>query len=369
MPGRTARTNGEGPALSVVLPNYNHAQYLPRALDALLTQELPADEIIVVDDCSADASRDIVTRYAARCPSIRLVANEKNIGVIATLSHGLSEAHGQYIYFGAADDFVLPGFFAAAVTMLQAHPSAGLFSSDAILVDGHSGRSLGARPPVRPRLNPGFIGPSEVAELLRHNDNFIVTGAAVFRRAAVVSAGGFDEQLSSFADGWLVRKIALTSGFCYAPKTVLTWCVFPDSVSRTTSTKPDLAREILEKIETRLASDPVFPTWYRDAFRRRWQFATSRLAIQSNPVNRDLLMAMGARNAADRAALNRVLNIFGRKTAGTLIMAWLWWQFRPFSLTGLATTALARSWGRVRKDRPRDHEKASRPVLDRPYSK
>ena len=52
----------------MVLPNYNHAQYLPRALDALLSQELPADEIIVVDDCSADASRDIVTRYAARHP-------------------------------------------------------------------------------------------------------------------------------------------------------------------------------------------------------------------------------------------------------------------------------------------------------------
>ena len=63
-----------------------------------------------------------------------------------------------------------------------------------------------------------------------------MTGAAVFRRDAVVSAGGFEEQLSSFADGYLVRKIALTLGFCYAPITALTWCIFPDSVSRTTST-------------------------------------------------------------------------------------------------------------------------------------
>src|SRR5262249_23741770 len=155
------------------------------------------------------------------------VANEKNIGVISTLSRGLSEAHGQYIYFGAADDFVMPGFFAAALRMLQTHPQAGLFFGDAVLIDGHSGRSLGARSPARPQLYPGFIGPSEVAKLLRHNDNFIVTGAAVFRRDTVVSAGGFDAQLSSFADGWLVRKISLTSGFCYAPKTVLTWCVFP----------------------------------------------------------------------------------------------------------------------------------------------
>ena len=196
-------------------------------------------------------------------------------------------------------------------------------------------------------LSSGFIGPSEVAGLLRRNDNFVVTGAAVFRRDAVVSAGGFDEQLSSFADGYLVRKIALTFGFCYAPTTVLTWCVFPDSVSRKTSTQPDRARHILEKIEARLAADPVFPPWYQHAFRRRWHFATSRLAVQDDPVNRDMLLEMGAQNAADRAVLNYLLNTFGRKSARVLILVWLWWRFRPFSLTGLGTTALARYWGAV----------------------
>ena len=345
---RASATRGASPVLlSVVLPNYNHGQYLPRALDALLSQDQPPNEIIVIDDCSADASREIVTRYAADHPSIRLFANDKNIGVIPTLSRGLSEARGEYIYFGAADDFVMPGFFATAIRMLQNHPTAGLFFGDAVLVDGRSGRSLGARPPVRPRLSSGFVGSFEVAGLLRRNDNFIVTGAAVLRRDAVVSAGGFDEQLSSFADGYLVRKIALTLGFCYAPATVLTWCVFPDSVSRTTSTQPDRARQILEKIEARLAADPVFPQWYQHAFRRRWHFATSRLAVQNDLVNRGMLLEMGARNAADRTVLNYLLDTFGRKSARMLILAWLWWRFRPFTLAGLGTTALARSWGAV----------------------
>jgi len=342
---RAPAASGQGPVLlSVVLPNYNHAPYLPRALDAYLSQDHPADEIIVIDDCSADASREIVTRYAATHPSIRLVSNDKNMGVIPTLSRGLNEARGQLIYFGAADDFVMPGFFAAAIKMLRAHPTAGLFSGDAVLVDGQSGRSLGVRPPVRPRLSSGFIDASEVAGLLQRNDNFVVTGAAVFRRDAVVSAGGFDEQLSSFADGYLVRKIALTFGFCYAPTTVLTWCVFPDSVSRTTSTQPDRARHILEKIEARLASDPVFPPWYPHAFRRRWHFATSRLAVQYDPVNRDMLLEMGAENATDRTVLNYLLDTFGRNSARVLILVWLWWRFRPFSLTGLGITALTRYW-------------------------
>ena len=54
------------------------------------------------------------------------------------------------------------------------------------------------------------------------------------------------------------------------------------------------------------------------AFRRRWHFATSRLAVQENPFNRDLLLEMGGRNKTDRAVLNYLLNTFGRKSARVL---------------------------------------------------
>jgi glycosyltransferase involved in cell wall biosynthesis len=347
MPHRSSAVRAGG--LSVVLPNYNHAQYLPRALDAYLSQEHPAHEIIVVDDCSTDASQEIVTRYTTKNPTIRLLANDKNVGVIPTLSRGLNEARGEYVYFGAADDFVLPGFFAKALQTLQAYPEAGLFSGDAVLVDGQSGRILGARPPVRPRSRAGFIGPDEVATLLRWNDNFVVTGAAVFRRDAVLSCGGFEEQLSSFADGYLVRKIALTFGFCYVPITVLTWCVFPESVSRKASTETVHVRQILEQIEVRLTADPVFPTWYWDLFKRRWYFASSRLAVLADPVRRDLLLEIAAQSETNRAVLNYLLNIFSRRSASLLILGWLWWRFRPFSLTAMGTTAVARYWTNLLK--------------------
>lgn len=363
---RAATTGGADPTLSVVLPNYNHSRYLPRALDALLLQDRPADEIIVVDDCSTDSSTTVVREYAAKYPSIRLIESAKNFGVIAALSRGLREAGGLYVYFGAADDFVLPGFFATAIEMLQANPHAGLFFGDAILADGQTGRTLGARPPVRPQFRAGCIAASDVAILLRRNDNFIVTGAAVFRRDAAVSAGGFDEELSSFADGYLVRKIMLRCGFCYAPKTVLTWCIFPDSVSRQASTKSARARDILGKIETRLTADADFPSWYRDAFRRRWCFATSRLAVEDNPINLELLMGMGAKTATDRTVLNFLTNVFGR-SARILILGWLWLRFRPFSLTGLATTALARRVAAIFKNAPEQGKYS--PRLDPSHSK
>ena len=315
---------------------------MPRALDALLSQERPPDEIIVVDDCSTDGSRDIVARYAAKNPSIRLLLNDENVGVIPTLSRGLAETRGQFVYFGAADDFVLPGFFETAIAALQNYPQAGLFFGDASLVDGQSGHFLGARPPVRPRYSAGFIKAPAVAKLFQRNDNYVVTGAAVFRRDAVISAGGFQNELSTFADGYLVRKIALTRGFCYAPRAVMTWCVFPGSVSRTTSTRPERAKQLLAAINTRLAADDTFPDWYREAFERRWHFSTARLALQENPINRELLMDMAAQTSGDRTALNYVLNTFGRNAARVLILAWLWWRFRPFSLAGLATTSIVR---------------------------
>ncbi len=328
--------------LSVVLPNYNHARFLPRALDSLLAQEYAAKEILVVDDCSTDDSRDIVKTYAKKYPSVRLLESARHGGAIVALSRGLNEANGQFLYFGAADDFVMPGFFALATQMLQTNSSAGMFCGEVFLVDGISGRPMGIRPPVRPRFSAGFVGPANVEKLLRWNDNFILTGAAVLRRDAIASAGGFDEQLSSFADGYLVRKVALTHGFCFAPVAVLTWCVFPDSSSRKTATEIDRARPLLSKIEARMAADPVYPPWYRDIFVRRWHFSASRLAVRSNPINRDLLMGMGAQNALDCAVFDRVLKLFSERAARLLILVWLWLRLRPFSLVSLSLTVLAR---------------------------
>jgi glycosyltransferase involved in cell wall biosynthesis len=71
--------------LSVVLPNYNHAKLIGRALEALLAQGRAADEIIVIDDGSTDDSVSVIDRFAAGAPSIRVLQNANNTGVIPTL--------------------------------------------------------------------------------------------------------------------------------------------------------------------------------------------------------------------------------------------------------------------------------------------
>src|SRR5258707_12471256 len=70
------------PTLSVVLPNYNHARFIGRALAALLGQERAADEIIVIDDGSTDDSVAVIERIAAAAPTIRLLRSPSNAALI-----------------------------------------------------------------------------------------------------------------------------------------------------------------------------------------------------------------------------------------------------------------------------------------------
>jgi hypothetical protein len=177
--------------------------------------------------------------------------------------------------------------------------------------------------------------------LLRTSDNWILTGSAIFRREYVLRAGGFDARLGSFADGFLARKIALRYGFFFEPKIVAAWAVFSDSVSRRSARELQRTKHILEVVPPLIALDPDFPEWYAAAFRDRWRFATCRLALLADPIDRELVLAMGARSAPERARLQTTLSLPGRKIAKLATLAWLWFRLRPTSLAAVLRTMLA----------------------------
>jgi len=330
--------------LSVILPNFQHGHVVSRALGALLSQEHKPDEIVVVDDASTDDSVAVIEQAAARSREIRLLVNATNCGAIASLKRGLDDARGSYVYFAAADDWVMPRFFAQAVEMLEANPRAGLFCGDAMLIDALSNRALGVRPPVMPLLRAGFVDPAAAGRLLARSDNWILTGSAVFRRTAIAAAGGLDEELGSFADGYLARKVSLMRGFCYSPQVVAAWCVHPSGLSRSAALDSELAGQMLERVTSKIAADAVFPPWYRQRFADRWRFATARLALQATPRNDAVVMAMGARSKLDRAVLGFALRLPGRPLTNVAMLGWLWLCYRPYRLVDLLRTAALRRW-------------------------
>ena len=98
-------------SLSVIMPNYNYANYIGEALNAILTQSFRPTEIIIVDDGSTDNSVAIIKEYMKNYSNIRLIQNEKNMGINYSNTLGLKKATGEYIYGCASDDRILPGFF------------------------------------------------------------------------------------------------------------------------------------------------------------------------------------------------------------------------------------------------------------------
>lgn len=342
----------DGSTLSIILPNYNHGALIGRAIEALLSQERGADEIIIVDDASTDNSLAVIEAYAAKCPRISVLSQPTNLGTAAALSKGLERARGQYVYFGAADDRVLPGFFALALRMLEEHGATGLFCGEAVLIDGATDRPIGYRPAARPLYRAGARTAAQAHHLMRRMDNWILTGSTVFRREAITGAGGLDDRLGSFADGFLVRKIALTMGFCYAPQLVAAWHVFASGMSRTTALDPAKARRALEFFPAQIAGDPAFPAWYAELFRRRWRFATVRLAAEADDADDEFIASMVGTSQLDRIALKAIRSACRGRSRRVAILAWSWLRLRPYRLRDIAMTTMIRAaerlWAGVR---------------------
>lgn len=104
--------------ISVIVPVYNVAAYLPACLDSILQQDYEKLEIILIDDGSRDESGAICDAYAARDSRIRVI-HQKNGGAAAAKNAGLRRATGEYLSFVDSDDILLPGAYSHMLGLLR----------------------------------------------------------------------------------------------------------------------------------------------------------------------------------------------------------------------------------------------------------
>lgn len=124
------------PAVSVIVPVYNVAQYLPRCLDSLRAQTLEDLEIICINDGSTDHSLHILEQYAARDSRIIVISTE-NRGLSAARNRGMDAAAGEYIGFVDSDDYIREDMFAKMLAAARLH-QADLVQCRAEIVFGDS---------------------------------------------------------------------------------------------------------------------------------------------------------------------------------------------------------------------------------------
>ena len=127
------------PEISVLIPTYNYARYLPEAIESVLAQDFQDYEILIADDASTDGSGEAIARYAARDPRVRAQVHPANVGMVQNWNWCLSQARGEYIKFLFGDDkLASPKALGTLLSLLEANPTATLAASARLVIDEDS---------------------------------------------------------------------------------------------------------------------------------------------------------------------------------------------------------------------------------------
>lgn len=120
------------PTVSVIVPNYNHSPYLGERINSILGQTYQDFELILLDDCSTDGSRDILISYGDDTHVSHIVFNEKNSGSpFAQWNKGIELAKGEWIWIAESDDWAEADFLSVMLENARQHPNCGLVFSKA----------------------------------------------------------------------------------------------------------------------------------------------------------------------------------------------------------------------------------------------
>jgi glycosyltransferase involved in cell wall biosynthesis len=206
-------------AVSVIIPTYNHAQFVGEAIESALEQTSKPTEVIVVDDGSTDGTSAIVNRYRDQ---IRVVRQE-NRGVSAARNVGAAVAAGDLLAFLDADDVWLPDKLERQAAQFEADPELGLIHCGVETIDAQ-GRQVD-------RVLDGMEG--WVAEAMLQFRRPVILGGGsgvLIPRPVFEAAGGFDVRLSTSADWDLYYRIACHRRVGFVPEVLLRYRLHGDNM-------------------------------------------------------------------------------------------------------------------------------------------
>lgn len=197
------------PKVSVVVPAYNLARYLGRAIDSALAQDWPAEalEVIVVDDGSTDETPQVLAAYGERIRAVR----QPNGGLVRAVDRGLAEVIGDYVALLDADDEWPADRLSSHVAHLEAHPEVGLVHGDMTIIDADGAV-----------LAPSFFE-AHGTQLSRGRvlgrllaGNFVSGGASTFRASLLPAIHPIADD-AAYPDWWIAATIAAVAEIDHVP--------------------------------------------------------------------------------------------------------------------------------------------------------
>lgn len=215
--------------VSLVIPAYNHADFLRDALNSVLAQDYPLIEIIVIDDGSTDNTTDVLMEFSEGV----YWESQSNVGQSSTLTRGWSLATGEVLGYLSADDVLEPSAVRTAVEALSSMPEAVAIYGDFNLIDPQSRR-------IRTIKAPEF----SYGKMLMQVSCPIGPGA-FFRRSAYLKSGPWNAKYRQMPDYDFWLRLGLLGEIIHIPKVLAGFRVHEGSQTYSMTTPERAAEPVL----------------------------------------------------------------------------------------------------------------------------
>ncbi len=223
-------------SVSVIIPTYNRAHLVEKAIQSVLQQDYPDFEIIVVDDCSTDNTEDIVKNINDR--RIKFIKHLQNKGANTARNTGIKAAIGEYIAFQDSDDEWAPGKLSKQVAEFnKASQDIGVVYTAFWRIEGEKKTYT---PSADILKTDGFI----LEELLKRN--FITTQSILVKKACFEEVGLFDETMPRLQDWELLLRLSKRYPFLFIDEPLVNVYHTPGSI---TSNQEALTKALVLMLE------------------------------------------------------------------------------------------------------------------------
>jgi glycosyltransferase involved in cell wall biosynthesis len=190
--------------VSVVVPSYDYARFLPGCIENILGQEGVDIDVTIVDDASNDDSVQVAQRLADAHPEVRVIARRENRGHIATFNEALGSATAPFVVKMDPDDLLPPGSLARSAALLTARPEVAFVYGFPMTFSDEPPTSV----PSRVRGWRVWSGSRWVEKVAEGGRNVISQPEVMIRRSALEAAGGHDPRVPASSDLHLWLRLA-----------------------------------------------------------------------------------------------------------------------------------------------------------------
>ncbi len=207
--------------ITVLMPTYNGSKHIRTSIDSVLSQTFSDFELLIVNDGSTDNTLDIITSYND-C-RIRVITNERNIGITKSLNRGLAKARGEYIARLDDDDVSMPERLQKQYDFLNKH-------TDIVLVGGWAEHIDKNGDIIRVRKTP--TDPLVIRYELLYSNCFYHS-AIMFRKQEILDIGGYNEEFKHAQDYELFSRLINNHKLANIPEVLIQYRMNPNSIVST----------------------------------------------------------------------------------------------------------------------------------------